>query len=116
MKSVDDSAPSPAGGRLQRADPENLKTLATIHANIWIRIPLIPGFNLDDAQLEASARYVASIPGVQQVNLLPYHRMGTGKADAGPAVTAEVRRIRASPIAGADRSCGRTFRPQVYAL
>jgi len=80
VKCVDDQAHRLQTGVSNALILENLKTLGAIHANIWVRIPLVSGFNLDDAQLDASARYVASIPGVQQVNLLPYHRMGTGKS------------------------------------
>jgi len=96
VKSVDDQAHRRQTGVSNTLILENLKTLGAVHATIWIRIPLVSGFNLDDAQLDASARYVASIPGVQQVNLLPYHRMGTRKsqrhgdpsADAPPGLSA----------------------------
>jgi pyruvate formate lyase activating enzyme len=57
----------------------NLETLGRIHPRIWIRIPVIPGINDGDAELEASARFVAGIPGVRQVNLLPFHRTGLPK-------------------------------------
>lgn len=58
---------------------DNLKALGSVHDNIWIRIPLIPGFNLDREQLEAAARFLVGVRGVKQVNLLPYHRLGTHK-------------------------------------
>lgn len=58
---------------------ENLETLGAIHGNIWVRIPLIPGVNLNSGQLEATARFVSPLTGVRQVNLLPYHALGTGK-------------------------------------
>ena len=53
---------------------ENLKALGAVHNNIWIRMPIIPGVNDDDENLEATAKYAASIPAVRQVNLLPYHK------------------------------------------
>ncbi len=53
---------------------ENLKALGAVHNNIWIRMPIIPGVNDDDENLEATAKFAASIPAVRQVNLLPYHR------------------------------------------
>jgi pyruvate formate lyase activating enzyme len=58
---------------------ENLKSLGRVHNHIWIRVPLIPGLNDTDDQLEALARFAASIPGVRQVNLLPYHKTGLQK-------------------------------------
>ncbi len=57
----------------------NLAELGRTHGNIWLRIPVIPGLNDSDDQLGALARYAASIAGVRQVNLLPYHRTGVYK-------------------------------------
>ncbi len=90
---------------------ENLKTLGSIHDNIWIRVPLIPGFNMETEQLAASARYVATIPGVKQVNLLPYHRLGTGKVKpAGGAssrpVTLDISREQLDQAAEPFRAAG----------
>ena len=53
---------------------ENLKALGAVHNNIWIRMPIIPGVNDDDENLEATAKLAISIPAVRQVNLLPYHK------------------------------------------
>jgi pyruvate formate lyase activating enzyme len=58
---------------------DNLKTLGSVHDNIWIRVPILPGLNDDDRHLDAVARFAASIQGVRQVNLLPYHELGTHK-------------------------------------
>jgi len=58
---------------------ENLTALGKIHNNIWLRMPVIPGINDDDENLEALARFAASLPAVRQVNLLPYHKTGIVK-------------------------------------
>ena len=58
---------------------ENLRLLGQAHGNIWIRVPIIPGVNDGADQLEALARFAASIQGVRQVNLLPYHTPGVPK-------------------------------------
>ena len=55
---------------------ENLQALAREHPNIWIRIPVIPGINDDAPQVEATARFLAGLRGIRQVNLLPYHTTG----------------------------------------
>jgi pyruvate formate lyase activating enzyme len=34
----------------------------------------------DEAGLEAAAHFAAAVPGVQQVNLLPFHRTGLPKS------------------------------------
>jgi pyruvate formate lyase activating enzyme len=58
----------------------NLQALGAAHEQIWIRVPVIPGVNDSERELEGLARFVASLPSVRQVNLLPYHRTGLPKA------------------------------------
>lgn len=58
---------------------ENVVALGAVHDNIWIRVPIIPGINDDDENLDALAQFAASIGGVRQVNLLPYHKTGIAK-------------------------------------
>ena len=59
---------------------DNLQALGRVHGRIWLRVPVIPGINDDEAGLEAAARFAAAVPGVQQVNLLPFHRTGLPKS------------------------------------
>jgi pyruvate formate lyase activating enzyme len=58
----------------------NLSALAAIHANIWIRIPVVPGHTDDEEDLVATASLVAELPGVRRISLLPYPRTGVPKA------------------------------------
>jgi len=58
---------------------DNLRALAGVHPAIWIRVPIIPGVNDDDGNIEATAEFVHSVPGVRQVDLLPYHPTGEAK-------------------------------------
>lgn len=59
---------------------ENLKILAETGANINIRIPLIGGVNDDIENMEATAKFVASLSGEKKVvNLLPYHKIAQTK-------------------------------------
>ena len=59
---------------------ENLKLLAETGADIQIRIPVIKGVNADEDNIEATAKFVAALPGVRKsVNLLPYHQVAGGK-------------------------------------
>ncbi len=57
----------------------NLKALCKVHPNVWLRIPIIPQINDAPADLEALASFAASLGGIRQVNLLPYHRTGMKK-------------------------------------
>jgi pyruvate formate lyase activating enzyme len=60
---------------------KNLKSLAQAHRRIWLRVPVIPGLTDDTANLEAIAQLAASIPAVEQVNLLPFHATGAAKSE-----------------------------------
>ena len=73
---------------------ENLTALCEVRANVWIRVPVIPGFNDDPRDVEATAAWVASLGNVQRMHLLPYHALGTNKAERVglvPAATATAR-------------------------
>ncbi|MHB8951367.1 MAG: glycyl-radical enzyme activating protein [Pirellulaceae bacterium] len=59
---------------------ENLQALAQVDAQIWLRLPLIAGVNDSEQDLATAARFAATVPGVRQVNLLPYHGTGVAKA------------------------------------
>lgn len=52
---------------------QNLERLGRVHRNIWIRIPVIPGFNDSEREMEDMAAIAAATAGVRQVWLLPYH-------------------------------------------
>ena len=58
---------------------ENLELLTRFHHNIWIRIPVIPGFNDTLEEMESMATFLASCPGVKQIHLLPYHKLNVQK-------------------------------------
>jgi len=56
----------------------NLGKLCRVHSRLVIRYPLIPGCNDGEADILAMARYVERL-GVEQVEVLPYHRYGEVK-------------------------------------
>jgi pyruvate formate lyase activating enzyme len=43
---------------------------------ITIRIPLIPGFNDDDQNLLATAKFCSHLDKFKEIEILPYHRLG----------------------------------------
>lgn len=73
MKSMDTDVHKKFTGVANGKILENLKILAESGANIIIRIPLIDGVNSDEKNINATAEYLASLPGDIPVNLLPYH-------------------------------------------
>lgn len=58
---------------------ENLKQLAMTGAEYRIRIPLLAGINDDEKNIRATAEFVAGLPGLQGIDVLPYHHMATAK-------------------------------------
>jgi len=84
---------------------ENAKKIALSGmTNLIIRVPVIPGFNATEKEIADIARFAASLPGVTEIHLLPYHRFGEGKyagmgrdypmGDAKPPGDAEMKRFK----------------------
>lgn len=59
---------------------QNIKKLTSAGKQIVIRVPVIPGFNDDDTNIEATARFAASLKGVGRIDILPYNLGGLEKA------------------------------------
>ncbi|MBQ9132439.1 MAG: glycyl-radical enzyme activating protein [Clostridia bacterium] len=57
----------------------NARKIAESGAHLIIRVPTIPGFNDTEEEIRGIARFAASLPGVQEIHLLPYHRLGYDK-------------------------------------
>lgn len=58
----------------------NLRMVAEVGHDFFIRIPLIEGVNADEENIERSAEFLASLPWQRKVvNLLPYHDIGKNK-------------------------------------
>jgi pyruvate formate lyase activating enzyme len=58
---------------------DNIRRLAGLGERMAIRVPVIPGANDDDANVEALGRFVASLGGVTRVDLLPYNEGAAAK-------------------------------------
>jgi pyruvate formate lyase activating enzyme len=58
---------------------KNLKKLSESGSSIVISFPIIPGINDDDKNVTRTAEFISSLPNIQQVNFLPYHRAGVEK-------------------------------------
>ena len=57
----------------------NLKALSEAGARIWIRLPLIPGFNTSPDELQRMGEVIRDLRGVDKVSILPFHRFGDRK-------------------------------------
>lgn len=58
---------------------ENARRIAANARQLIIRVPVIPTFNATEEEIRSIADFAASLPGVTELHLLPYHRLGTDK-------------------------------------
>lgn len=59
---------------------ENLYALNTAGASIILRCPIVPGANDTNKHFEAIASLAENLSGIYEIDLEPYHTLGTGKA------------------------------------
>jgi pyruvate formate lyase activating enzyme len=57
---------------------ENLKKLSSVHNNVLVRFPVIPGINDDYQNIKEIGKFLSSLK-IAQVNILPYHYIGIDK-------------------------------------
>lgn len=79
MKHVDPAAHKVLTGYSNDLIVKNLKLFVDGGVTVVIRIPVIPGCNDGDDVMTGIAGTVAAISRDVKINLLPYHRYGTGK-------------------------------------
>lgn len=58
---------------------QNARKIAENHSHLVIRVPVIPGFNDTEKEINGIAGFAASLCGVDEIHLLPYHRLGYDK-------------------------------------
>ena len=58
---------------------ENAKKIAQSGVQLVIRTPVVPGFNDTASEIKAISKFAASLTGVEEHHLLPYHRLGQDK-------------------------------------
>ncbi len=60
---------------------ENAKRIAKSGVELIIRTPVVPTFNDTAEEIRAISKFAASLQGVEEHHLLPYHRLGQDKYD-----------------------------------
>ena len=66
-------------GRDNRLIRENLELLCREGAEVILRCPVIPGVNDTPEHFRGIAELTEKLPGIRQVDLLPYHALGNNK-------------------------------------
>ena len=59
---------------------ENIKWLTSNDSEVFIRLPLIPGFNDDEENITATAEFVDSLGALDRIDILSYNPGGIEKA------------------------------------
>jgi len=77
VKHLDDEAHKAKTGIGNRMILRNLEKIAR-NARVWLRIPVIPGFNDSEQHLERVGRLAVEL-GAERVSLFPFHKWGEGK-------------------------------------
>lgn len=78
IKVVDEQTHIKATGVGNHRILENLRKLAW-SSEIWIRVPIVPGINDSEKEMEDIALILNRLEGVKLIELLPYHRLGENK-------------------------------------
>ncbi len=93
LKHIDNQAHQRLTGAGNELILENIRRLASAGSNVVVRVAVVPGFNDDDANIEATGRFVASLDRVSGVDVLPYHGAGHEKSNrlTGPRVVLNTR-------------------------
>lgn len=58
---------------------ENLSRLSSLHKNIIVRVPVIPGFNHTVAEMTQIIDFTVSLKSIREIHFLPFHNLGEGK-------------------------------------
>lgn len=77
VKVLDDQRHKQFVGESNKLILENLNKLCS-RARVWLRYPIISGFNNSDSDIERLGQLASSIP-IEKISLLPYHQMGKQK-------------------------------------
>ncbi len=79
LKLMDDARHRAFTGVSNKPILENLRRLSRHGHRIVIRLPIIPGINDDEENLQQLGAFATDLPSLERVDLLPYHQIGRDK-------------------------------------
>jgi pyruvate formate lyase activating enzyme len=56
-----------------------LRALDEKGSAVWLRVPIVPGWNDRPGDIEAVGRLAAGLRSIRRIHLLPYHRLASEK-------------------------------------
>ena len=83
IKGIDDGKHVANTGVSNRLILSNLELLLSAGADVIVRIPLVPGYNDGERDLELLKEFLRGLRGrILRAEIMPYHRIGLGKASS----------------------------------
>lgn len=79
IKHIDPTKHKEYVGRDNTIVLENAKKISEYKSNLIIRVPVIPEFNDSEKEILDIANFTKKLKGVNELHLLPYHRLGIDK-------------------------------------
>lgn len=79
LKLLDDAKHRELTGVSNDLIVKNLRALSDRGHRIHLRVAIIPGVNDDDASLREIGAFASSLPHLDEIDILPYNRMGIDK-------------------------------------
>ncbi len=83
IKGIDEARHVANTGVSNKRILSNLDTILSEGADVIVRMPLIPGYNDGEDDLRLLSEFLRSVGGkIRGAEIMPYHRIGLGKADS----------------------------------
>lgn len=80
IKHIDSKKHQEFTGKANELMLENARKIAESgKTKLVIRVPVVPTFNDTEEEIRAIATFASKLPGVKNIHLLPYHRLGQDK-------------------------------------
>jgi len=80
LKHMDSDAHERLTGVGNKLIVDNLRRLVSAGKDVILRMPIVPGLNDDERNIDATGCFAASLGGVNMIDLLPYNSGGRGKS------------------------------------
>lgn len=79
LKTLDEARHRDFTGASNTLILKNLQMLVEHRNKVVVRVPIVPTFNDDLAEIRRLGRFIAGLPGVDEIHVLPYHKSGVAK-------------------------------------
>ncbi len=79
IKQIDDKKHQLFTGQSNQRILENAKKITDSGQKLIVRVPVIPTFNDKPEEIYEIAQFARTLKGVEEIDLLPYHRLGQDK-------------------------------------